>query len=92
MGHVICYSNCDTFENGRGLLVVIHYTREKVPQEHRGALIKKGGTSGPGQWARRLTGRCAYHNSNRTERPHGGTEPGLQEADYRGLCRFCVVS
>lgn len=32
------------------------------------------------------------HNSNRTERPHGGTEPGPQEADYRGLCRFCVVS
>lgn len=29
------------FENGRGLLLVIHYTREKVPQEHRGALIKK---------------------------------------------------
>lgn len=45
------------FENGRGLLLVIHYTREKVPQEHRGALIKKGGPSGPGQWARRLTGK-----------------------------------
>lgn len=27
-----------------------------------------------------------------TERPHDGTEPGLQEADYRCLCRFCVVS
>lgn len=57
MGHLICYSNCDTFENGRGLLVIIHYTRDKVPQEHRGALIKKRGTSGPGQWARRLTGK-----------------------------------
>lgn len=66
------------------------YTREMVLQGHRVALMKKGGTAGPGPvgpggWLK----RCAYQKEGEKGQISNRT---LRKADYRDLHGCCVTS